>query len=95
MDYSELEGLINEANIPVHENEDCSEIAGKVMKLVDKLPGEKKKLTFIAPKEGNKLVFFRTPDNKYNELYIYHVVVQYEGYIIDLQSSKKVYRAEE
>jgi len=25
------------------------------------------------------------------ELYIYHIVWQYEGYIIDLQSNKKVY----
>jgi uncharacterized protein (DUF1919 family) len=95
VDYDELKGLISEANIQMHENEDCSEIAEKVMKLLDKLPGEKKKITFIAPKEGHRLAFFRTPDNKSEELYIYHVVVQYEGYIIDLQSSKKVYKAED
>lgn len=95
VDYDELKRLISEANIQMHENEDCSEIAEKVMKLLDKLPGEKKKITFIAPEERNRLAFFRTPDNKSEELYIYHVVVQYEGYIIDLQSSKKVYTAED
>lgn len=95
MDYEELKGLINEVNIQKHENEDCSELAEKVMKLLDKLPGEKKKITFIAPKEGRRLAFFRTPGDKSGELYIYHVVVQYERYIIDLQSSKKVYTAED